>query len=161
MKRFIISLIFIIFSISVFAQYNNYHYYTYGYDEVQELNNITFNTNMFKHDPKIYNEYLDYCYYKNLYFKKQHKYEIVGYVGLGTTLISLIPMCIGLGMNSNNPNELIMSTIGYTGLGISCIELIVAYCGIWSCQDNIKQNKKNFINYLRIYNNGLGIVKTF
>lgn len=161
MKRFIVSLIFIMLSISGFAQYSNYHYYTYGYDEVQELNNITFNVNMFKHDKKIYNEYLDYRYYENLYFRKQHKYEIAGYVGLGMTCASLIPLCIGLGMDYDNPNEQKMYTIGYVGLGLSFIDLLVAYYGIWSCQDNIKRNKKNFINYLKIYNNGLGIVKTF
>ena len=50
------------------------------------------------------------------------------------------------------------------GLGILSVGTIVMYIGIIgsNCEnDNMKQNKKDMIYYLKVANNGVGIITTF
>ena len=129
-------------------------------EETRMLNNIRFDTNAFRDNEVVYNRYLDFCKNEELYSKRRDTWDTISGRGVLVALSGLIPM----GMALSPKYEANIDKLMYWGLGIISVGSIVCYIGkIGSkCEDdNMKQNKKDMIYYLKVNNNGIGIITTF
>lgn len=149
------------------AQYNNYfNPYLYaaittGTDEVYRLNNIRFDENAIKQNPKAWDSYLKYMDINKNLSKKSNTYGIISCVGLSVICSSFIPTLLSLRYDYDDPRS--DAALNW-GLGLLCVGSATSLIGgiCWAVQlDRIKANKKDFIYYLKTTNNGIGIVTIF
>lgn len=169
MKRFLLICALMSFALICRAQYYTVqHYIDYeaiasaigDKEETRMLNNIRFDTNAFRDNEVVYNRYLDFCKNDELYSKRRDTWDTISGGGALVALSGLIPM----GMALSPKYEANFDKLMGWGLGILSVGAVVCYIGkIGSdCEnDNIKQNKKDMIYYLKVNNNGVGIITTF
>ena len=169
MKRFLLICILMSFALICRAQYYTVqHYIDYeaiasaigDNEETKMLNNISFDANAFRDNEVVYNRYLDFCKNDELYSKRRDTWDIIAGGGALLALSGLIP----LGMALFPKYEANFDKLMGWGLGILSVGAVVCSFGKSSskCEDdNMKQNKKDMIYYLKVYNNGVGIITTF
>lgn len=129
-------------------------------EETRMLNNIHFDVNAFRDNEVVYNRYLEFCKKDELYSKRRDTWDSISVGGGLVALSGLIPM----GMSLFPEYEANFDKLMGWGLGILSVGTIVGYIGIIgsNCEnDNMKQNKKDIIYYLKVANNGVGIITTF
>ena len=129
-------------------------------EETRMLNNISFDANAFRDNEVVYNRYLDFCKNDELYSKRRDTWDIIAGGGALVALSGLIPM----GMALSPKYEANFDKLMGWGLGILSVGAVVCSFGKFSskCEDdNMKQNKKDMIYYLKVNNNGIGIITTF
>lgn len=171
MKRIILIAIILMPGFICKAQYNTYYNpyydpYTYAAvaaetDETYRLNNIRFDENAIRQNPKAWDAYLNYLETNTKYVKKNKTYSTIAWTGLGVSCASLIPVCLYAGYDYDDPRSDV--ALG-CGIGLLCaggIATIVGAIGSLVQIDMIKANKKEFIYYLKTTNNGIGIVTIF
>lgn len=128
--------------------------------ETRMLNNIRFDANAFRDNEVVYNRYLDFCKNDELYSKRRDTWDTISGGGALVALSGLIPM----GMSLFPKYEANFDKLMGWGLGILSVGAVVCSIGkIGSkCEDdNMKQNKKDMIYYLKVNNNGVGIITVF
>lgn len=168
MKRIVLIIIFWgICSFYCIAQYNN-NYTPFDYaiaaamtDEVYKLNNIRFDENALSQNPEAWNEYQKYLRIDSYYAKKSKTYNTIGWIGVGVTCTSLIPLIQYCNYDYDDPRQ--DAALGWS-VGLLCaggITTLVGYIGAIVQLDKLKINKKDFIYYLKTTNNGVGIVTIF
>ena len=169
MKRFLLICTLMSFALICRAQYYTSQPYidyaviasTIAYnEETRMLNNIHFDPNAFRDNEVVYNRYLEFCKNDELYSKRRDTWDTVELVGVIGICAGLIPMGMALSPEYDSNADKLMGW----GLGILSVGTIVGYIGIIgsSCEnDNMKQNKKDMIYYLKVANNGVGIITTF
>lgn len=172
MKKFLILLISLFICASfTYAQYNPY-YNPYSVAEytankiseneyIRELNNLRFDENAISENPEVYSNYLNYIQTQKDLNKKIKIYDVVGYSGLGLTVIGLIPLFKGLNCDYNDPNEETYYVTSSCLIGCGLIMTTICYIGELSINSKIIRNKEDFVFYLRTYNNGIGIITLF
>lgn len=129
-------------------------------EETRMLNNIRFDANAFRDNEVVYNRYLDFCKNEELYSKRRDTWDTISGGGVLVALSGLIPM----GMALSPKYEANFDKLMGWGLGILSVGAVVCSFGKFSskCEDdNMKQNKKDMIYYLKVNNNGIGIITTF
>lgn len=164
MKRIILIAVVLTTGFICKAQYNYYNPYAYAAiaaetDEIYRLNNIRFDEDAIRQNPKAWNAYLNYLNINSEYVKKSKTFSTVSWVGLGVMCTSLIPMCLDYDYDDPRGD----SALDW-GLGLLCAGGVTSLVGLlgWAFQlDKIKANKKEFIYYLKTTNNGIGIVTIF
>lgn len=168
MKRLIlISVLFGVFSICCKAQYNsNYTPFDYAIaaamtDEIYKLNNIRFDENALSRNPEAWAAYQKYLGINSYYAKKSKTYNTIGWIGVGVTCSSLIPLLLYCDYDYDDPRG--DSALGWSVglLSVGGIAALVGYIGAFVQLDKLKANKKDFIYYLKTTNNGVGIVTIF
>ena len=169
MKRFLLICTLISFALICKAQYYiSQPYIDYATiestiadnKETRMLNNIRFDTNAFRDNEIVYNRYLDFCKNDELYSKRRDTWDTISGGGALVALSGLIPMGMALFPKYEANFDKLMGW----GLGILSVGAIVCSIGKFGskCEDdNMKQNKKDMIYYLKVYNNGVGIITTF
>lgn len=168
MKRyFLIILILISSSFVSFAQFHKY-YSPYAYaaaaaevDETQKLNNIRFDARALADNPEVWANYRSYLDRQSKYLKQSKPYEIVFWSGLGVACTGLIPLFVQMDYDYDDPRS--DAALGWSIglLSAGSVATIVGYCGMAVQLERIKDNKKEFIYYLKTSNNGVGIVTIF
>lgn len=129
-------------------------------EETRKLNNIHFDVNAFRDNEMVYNRYLDFCKNDELYSKRRDAWNTVELLGVVGACVGLIPM----GMSLSDKHEANEDKLLNWGLGIVSVGGIAMCIGAIgsSCEnDNMKQNKKDMIYYLKVANNGVGIITVF
>lgn len=128
--------------------------------ETRMLNNIRFDVNTFCDNEVVYNRYLDFCKNDELHSKRRDTWDTISGGGALVALSGLIPM----GMALSPKYEANFDKLMGWGLGILSVGAVVCSFGkIGSkCEnENMKQNKKDMIHYLKVNNNGVGIITIF
>ena len=128
--------------------------------ETRMLNNIRFDVNTFCDNEVVYNRYLDFCKNDELHSKRRDTWDTISGGGALVALSGLIPM----GMALSPKYEANFDKLMGWGLGILSVGAVVCSFGkIGSkCEnENMKQSKKDMIHYLKVNNNGVGIITTF
>ena len=169
MKRFLLICILMLFALICRAQYYTVqHYIDYeaiasaieDKEETRMLNNISFDANAFRDNEAVYNRYLDFCKNDELYSKRRDTWDTISGGGALVALSGLIPMGMALFPKYETNFDKLMGW----GLGILSVGAVVCSFGI-SCSkcenENMKQNKKDMIHYLKVNNNGVGIITIF
>ena len=129
-------------------------------EETRMLNNIRFDANAFRDNEVLYNRYLDFCKNDELYSNRRDTWDTIAGGGALVALSGLIPM----GMALFPKYEANVDKLMGWSLGILSVGAVVGYIGYIGskCEDdNMKQNKKDMIYYLKVTNNGVGIITTF
>lgn len=130
-------------------------------EETRMLNNIRFDVNAFRNNEVVYNRYLDFCKNDELYSKRRDTWNTIGTAGAIGICAGLIPMGIAAlsPKYDADTDKLMYWSLGIISVGtiIGCIGLIGSSCE----NDNMKQNKKDMIYYLKVANNGMGIITVF
>lgn len=170
-KLFILFLIVFLSITSMKAQYipyyNPYLVAEHAVDElvekqhIQALNNIRFDENALRESPEVWNNYLTYQSMQNSYSQKCKKYDIMAFTGLGIEVLSLIPALMYLNCSYDDPMELVYDATFWTMLSGGAVVGLVGCLGSLSINSKIRQNKEDFIFYLKTCNNGIGIVTLF
>ena len=169
MKRFLLICILMSFALICRAQYyTSQPYIDYvaiasaigDNKETRMLNNIRFDVNTFCDNEVVYNRYLDFCKNDELHSKRRDTWDTISGGGALVALSGLIPMGMALSPKYAANFDKLMGW----GLGILSVGAVVCSFGkIGSkCEDdNMQQNKKDMIYYLKVNNNGIGIITTF
>lgn len=147
------------------AQYNDY-YNPYDYavaaaetNEIYRLNNIRFDENALSRNPEAWAAYQDYLEINEYYANKSKTYNTVAWIGAGVACLSLIPLLVS--GDSAGPGS--DAALGWSAglLSAGGIAAVVGYTGVAVQLREMRNNKKQFIYYLKTTNNGIGIVTIF
>ncbi|HCS88271.1 MAG TPA: hypothetical protein DIW30_07760 [Bacteroidales bacterium] len=165
MKRIILITVILTASFVSKAQYNsNYNPYLYAAiaaetDDTYRLNNIRFDENAIRQNPRAWATYLNYLKTNKKYAQKSKTYSTIAWVGAGVSCVSLIPLC--LDYDYADPRSDVAFDCGIGLLCAGAITAIVGCVGLFIQIDRIKANKKEFIYYLKTTNDGIGVVAIF
>lgn len=129
--------------------YTDYYYTPEQYAKAMEnqaLKSIRFDEYALSENPIAWENYLKYTELQNSFHKKKTAFAITGWAGLGIAAAGLLVQDDTLGPVLAITGGL-AAVIGCTGTTIFSFKL--------------KNNKKDFVYYLRATNNGVGIVTLF
>ncbi len=171
MKRLILTTVILTMGFICKAQYNTYYnpYLSASIaagafaetNDSYQLDNIRFDENAICKNPSACASYKRYLEIENGILKKEKIYEGVIWGGVGVICSSLIPICMCLDYDYDDPRSdtAINWSIGLLSGG--SVMTIIGAIG-WSVQiGKYKTNKKDFIYYLKTTNNGIGVVTIF
>lgn len=166
MKKLLSVLVLLLCGLALKAQYSPY-YNPYmaaeiagesiaKNEQIRQLNNVRFDEKALKENPVAWGEYCNYLNRNKEYDQKSDVWSFTLYMGLGLSAISLIPI---LSANHSNSDSLTNLGIGLCAGG--CTLMLIGEVGIAVLKDRQRENKENFIFYLKTTNNGVGIVTLF
>lgn len=142
------------------AQYRVYPYYNPESEEILQMNNIRFNSKEISDKPEVFNRYIQYLENEEYLENKRKLYEGVGCSGLVISIAGLVTMCC----NTYDYKDPRSDRLDNISLGLTLGGLLVSsvgYVGWASYNIKMKDNKKEFVFYLKANNNGLGIITIF
>lgn len=114
MKRIILIAAILTAGLICNAQYNYYNPYIDAAiasviisetDEMYKLDNIRFDENAIRQNPDAWANYMNYLEFDADYNKKIKTYGTIAWVGLGVAFTSLIPLCMDLGYDYDDPRS--------------------------------------------------------
>lgn len=148
-KAILVTLLLTVACICNAQFYYDYYYTPEQYAKAMEdqaLKSIRFDEYVLKEDPAVWENYEKYTELQKSFCKKKTAYAITGGVGLGVAAASLL-------IQDDTIGPILCITGG--------IAAVIGCTGTVIYNHKLKNNKKEFVYYLRATNNGVGIVALF
>lgn len=129
--------------------------------EIQQLNNIRFDSKAIAENPTAFNEYKAFLERDEFFSKKRSNWDLVAGVSAGVALAGLIPFFKSSDYAYDDPKGEQLERTSMWMMGGGLLGMLIGYAGHASFNTMMVNNKKDFIFYLKTTNNGIGIVTIF